>query len=107
MTLVRASEAHAISNVLPPVYIVALREVRAKMTAAALLAAKRRSGNQKPDGDQTVEAAQLAVTRRGLARPAHGSAPLVESCHGCQQRCARAQQTGVAPDEIADVRRIR
>src|SRR5262245_28832876 len=50
-----------IRDVLLPVYIVALREIRAEVSAATLLASKRRPRNEKADRNQTRQPAELSL----------------------------------------------
>ena len=68
------SSSSDVRDVFLPVYIVAIREIRAEVAAAALLAAQRRARDQQADGDEARDAPAVAVSgRRGT--PAGGRGP--------------------------------
>src|SRR5438067_1624422 len=77
------------------------------MTAAALLPAQRRPGNQQRDGQQ-VETSPVvgAGSWRELEASKVRGVGLVETPNGIDQSVTRAKQTGGAPHQVPDGRGI-
>src|SRR5258706_3053291 len=62
-----------------PFYVVAIGKVRAKVAAAALLAAQRRARDQEPDGHDAAYAAEVAVGQSRRRRGADERVPRLEA----------------------------
>src|SRR4249920_2113575 len=80
-----------IRNMFSPFYVVAIRKVRAKVAAAALLAAQRGARDHQPDGHDAPHPAELAVGIARRGRRADERMPCLEARDGLLHPSAIAQ----------------
>src|SRR5881394_2514701 len=92
-----------IGNVLSPFYVVAIGKVRAKVAAAALLAALRGTRDEQPHRDDATEAAELMLGEPRGRRGSNERMPCVEARDGRVDAVPFAQQPAIPPHQCARI----